>query len=307
MSIERIGYACINSTLQKSGVTNNRTMIKKTFSQKGSKYAAELALQNSRDIIKILQWNEANGIKLFRLTSCLFPWASEFDITKEPLWPNIKTALATAGSFARQHGHRITMHPGQFNCLASENEKVIQNSIVDLEIHGLIMDELGFEQTPFSKINIHLGGAYGNPQKAMVTFCRNFNRLSDRVKKRLTIENDDKKNMFSTSMLVSGVHEVIGIPVVFDWHHYDCGPNDIDKQSAITLAAKTWPAGINPICHHSSPKKIHEDASVTSITSHADFLYEAFVSGNNKIDLMLECKAKEIALIRYRNQFLLEN
>jgi UV DNA damage endonuclease len=304
MPIARLGYACINSILSNDGVSNSRGMIKKTFTQKGPDYASELALQNSRDILKILQWNDKHGIKLFRISSNIFPWSSEFDITKNKLWPKIAEALLDAGEFARAHGHRVTMHPGQFNCLASPSSKVIDNSIVDLEIHGLIMETMGFDESPFSKINIHLGGAYGDPDQAMKTFNQNFQRLSQRVRSRLTVENDDKKNMFSTSMLVRGVHEVIGIPIVFDWHHYDLGPVDIEKSAALTLAATTWPAGINPVCHHSSPKKIHEDLSIKSMTSHADFLYSEFLSGDNTIDLMLECKAKEQALLKYRADYL---
>ena len=77
-----LGYACINMTLgkQKPKVTTNRSMIKSTFLERGVEYAGELGLQNARDLFKILQWNNRNNIKVFRLSSEMFPWASEYDI-----------------------------------------------------------------------------------------------------------------------------------------------------------------------------------------------------------------------------------
>jgi UV DNA damage endonuclease len=70
----RIGYACINMTLsgQKPKISTNRSMIKKTFLSKGIDYASELSLLNVVDLIKIIQWNEDNGINFFRLMVLIF-------------------------------------------------------------------------------------------------------------------------------------------------------------------------------------------------------------------------------------------
>ena len=54
----------------------------------------------------------------------------------------------------------------------------------------------------------------------MKRFCENFNRLPDSVKTRLTVENDDKASMYSVVDLYEGVYKVIGIPIVFDYHHH---------------------------------------------------------------------------------------
>ena len=66
-----LGYACINMTLSEvpksKRITTNRSMIKKTFLEKGKAYASTLALENVKDLKKILQWNEMNGIKFFRM------------------------------------------------------------------------------------------------------------------------------------------------------------------------------------------------------------------------------------------------
>ena len=77
-----IGYACINMTLgsQKPKVTTNRGMIRKTFDEKGISYVSELALQNVRDLIEVIKWNEKNGIKFYRMSSDMFPWMSEYHL-----------------------------------------------------------------------------------------------------------------------------------------------------------------------------------------------------------------------------------
>lgn len=301
--INKIGYACINSTLGKDGVCVNRGMIRKTFLQKGVSGVSPLALQNVQDMYKILEWNELNDIKFYRMTSNLFPWASEYDLVLLPNWEEILFWLKKCGDFAKEKGHRLTFHPGPFNCLASQKENVIINSIKDLSIHGEIMDHMGLPRTQESKINIHVGGAYGDHTTAMETFCKNFDKLPESAKTRLTIENDDKKNMFNITLLYNGIHKKIGTPVVFDWHHYDCGPLDVPKADAFQMALSTWPSGIIPVCHHSSPRTI-EDKSITNKTAHADFIYEPFNSHGKTIDLMLECKAKEGGVLKYKQDFI---
>ena len=132
-----LGYACINMTLseKKPKVTTNRSMIKRTFLEKGIDYAAELSLLNCRDLVEILRWNVENDIKFFRLSSNIFPWASEYQIEDLPTYQKIKTILSGCGHYAKQNGVRLTSHPGPFNVLVSPNEKVIQNTLIDLTNH----------------------------------------------------------------------------------------------------------------------------------------------------------------------------
>ena len=139
-----LGYACINMTLgkQKLKVTTNRSMIKRTFLEKGVEYAGELGLQNSRDLFTILEWNNENNIKCFRLSSEMFPWASEYGIENSPYYKRIETILQACGQYATTNGVSITSHPGPFNVLVSPRENVVQNTITDLEIHGKVFDML---------------------------------------------------------------------------------------------------------------------------------------------------------------------
>ena len=206
-----LGYACINMKLsypKKYGldqhrITMNRSMIKRTFDEKGLDYTSELVMKNVADLYKIIQWNEDNGIKFFRMSSETFPWASEYyqDWTKFPNIRFIHALLQDCGKLATQYGHRLTAHPGPFNVLVSPNEDVVQNTITDLTIHADIMDFMGLSRTPYNKLNIHCNGVYGDKESALDRFCKNFERLPESVQSRLTVENDDKATMYSVKEL----------------------------------------------------------------------------------------------------------
>lgn len=304
MSKTRFGYACLNMTLQsqKPRITCNRGMIKRTFKAKGVKYASELALQNTYDLIKIIKWNNENNIKVFRMTSCLFPWHSEYTFEQLPDWPQIVVNLSRAASIAAEGNQRLSFHPGPFNILSSPKENVVQNSFTDLEAHGKIMDIMGLPRNHWAKINIHIGAAYGDHEKAIETWLKNFDRLSDSVKSRLTIENDDRKNLYSTKMLYEMVYSKLKIPIVFDSHHFACGPQDSDYEEALLMAIETWPKGITPQCHHSNSKKKYEDPKVAA-SAHSNWYYEPFNDCGFDLDVVLECKAKELALLKYKEDF----
>ena len=295
-----LGYACINMTLgsQKPKVTTNRSMVKKTFNEKGIEYAGELGLQNSMDLFKILQWNVENNIKVFRLSSDMFPWASEYGIENSPYYKRIETVLQACGYYAKKHGIRITCHPGPFNVLVSPNEKVVQNTITDLEIHGKIFDMMGLSRTPYNKINIHCNGVYGDKISAMDRFCTNFERLSDSVKSRLTVENDDKATMYSVKDLMY-IHEKIGIPIVFDYHHHKFQTGDLTEEQALSLAVSTWPKGIKPIVHYSESKSLHENNSKLKDQAHSDYINELPNTYGIDVDIMVEAKAKELAILPF--------
>ena len=300
----RLGYACLNTTLQsrKPRVTCNRGMIKRTFKAKGVAYASELALQNTADLIKIIQWNIVHDIKVFRITSCLFPWASEYELEQLPGFERISLNLKKAGSIARTAGMRLSFHPGPFNILSSPKPHVVQNAYKDLEIHGKIFDIMEMPRSHWSKINIHIGASYGNREKALNTWCKNFEGLSESVRSRLTVENDDKGNLYSTKMLYEGVYQRLGVPIVFDSHHFECGPQDADYDESLLMAIDSWPDGITPQCHHSNSKKLYENDKV-AINAHSDWYYEPFNDCGFDLDVVLECKKKELALLKYRKDF----
>ena len=296
-----IGYACINMTMGKS-VTTNRSMIKRTFQSKGLDYVSELALSNAKDIIKILEWNRQNNIYFFRLSSALVPWGDGLDITQLKDYNEIKYELKKAGEFAKFWNMRINSHPGPFNVLPSPNESVILKTIADLELHGKIFDLMGLSKTPYNNINIHCNGVYGDKQSAMDRLITNFKRLSPSVRSRLTLENDDKASMYSVKDLMY-IHKHTGIPIVFDYHHHQFCTGDLSEEDALKLAATTWPDGIRQEVHYSESKALHENNPKEKPQAHSLYINELPNTYGLDIDVMVECKAKELAILKIRNKY----
>ncbi len=297
-----LGYACINMTLSNrkgdEKVTTNRSMIKRTFLAKGTDYASELALLNCKDLMRILRWNNINNIKVFRLSSDLFPWASEYNIEDLKHFNQISRELKRCGDYAKDKGIRITSHPGPFNVLVSPRENVVNNTIKDLEIHGKIFDLLGLSRTPYNKLNIHCNGVYGDKLAAMDRFCENFEKLSDAVKSRLTVENDDKGSMYNVKDLMY-IHERIGIPIVFDYHHHKFNTGDLSEEDALNLALSTWKDDIRPIVHYSESKRLHENDDKIKPQAHSDYINELPNLYGNDVDVMVEAKAKELSILKF--------
>ncbi len=298
-----LGYACINMTLSasKPKITTNRSMIKKTFKEKGLDYAGELGLKNARDLFHILKWNNENGIKLFRLSSEFFPWASEYSFEELPQFNRIKTILAGCGQYAKDNGIRITSHPGPFNVLVSPRPHVVENTITDLEIHGRIFDLMGLTKSHYNKINIHCNGVYGDKISAMDRFCENFKRLSPSVQSRLTVENDDKASMYSVKDLMY-IHKRCGIPIVFDYHHHQFCTGGLSEEEALKLAITTWPKGIKPIVHYSESKALHEENNKLKPQAHSDYINSVPNLYGTDVAVMVEAKAKELAILPFINK-----
>ena len=297
-----LGYACINMELNaRKGddrVTTNRTMIKKTFHDKGVDYASELIIQNVVDLNKIIDWNEQNNIKFFRLSSEMFPWASEYyqDWDSVPHIDFIKMWLENAGLKAKEYGHRITSHPGPFNVLVSPNENVVQNTITDLTIHADIFDFMGLSRTPYNKLNIHCNGVYGDKESALDRFCKNFEQLPENVQTRLTVENDDKASMYSVKDLYEGIHKRIGIPIVFDYHHFKFNTGGQTEQEALEMALSTWPKDIVPVVHYSESKAEHQLDESIKPQAHSDIINQLPNTYGKEVDVMVEAKHKELAI-----------
>ena len=297
-----LGYACINSTLgsQKPRITTNRSMIKRTFTERGISYASELGLLNAKDLFTILQWNNENNIKCFRTSSDIFPWGSEYGLQNAPDYKEIESILQLCGKYAKDKGIRITSHPGPFNVLVSPREHVVENTIKDLELHGKVFDMIGLSRTPYNKLNIHCNGVYGDKISAMDRFCKNFERLSESVRTRLTRENDDKASMYSGKDLMY-IHERIGIPIVFDYHHHTFNTGGLSEQEALELAMSTWPTDIIPMVHYSESKRLHESNNKIKEQAHSDYINQLPNLYGNNVDVMVEAKAKELSILPFIN------
>ena len=299
-----LGYACINMKLSYppkgvQRITTGRSMIRRTFLEKGHSYASEITLKNAKDLDKIIDWNILNGYNFFRMTSTLAPWKSEYDWTDLPDLDQIKIYLHSAGTKAKTHGLRLTTHPGPFNKLTSPKEHVIQNTITDLETHGRLFDLLGLPRSPYAKINIHVGAHYNNKPMAVDNFCKNFERLSDAVRSRLTVENDDKASLYSTRELYEDVYKRIGTPIVFDYHHHKFCTGGQDEEEALLTACMTW-GDVKPVVHYSQSRSVEHNDPKIKANAHSDSYWTPINLYNMDLDIMLECKHKEFGLYKMR-------
>ena len=298
----KLGYACINMTLQKAGgITTNRGMRQKTFKERGLPHVSDLALQNVRDLVNIVKWNEEMGIKLFRMSSDLFPWMTYYDFEDLPDYDLIRRKLYMIGELAEVYNQRLTFHPSHFNALGSPNPVVVEKTIKELNAHSDIMDTMNLSPTVYNKIKIHIGGAYGDKQATLKRWIDNYYKLNQHTQARLTVENDDKENMYSVKELYKGISEQCGVPIVFDYYHHKFCTGGLTEQQALELATKTWPKDIVPCTHYSeSRRKEHLDESIKA-QAHSDLIKDTIQTYGLDIDVVVEAKHKELSLLNYKH------
>ena len=297
--MSNLGYACINTSLQANKITTNRTMRRKTFDTKGLDYVSELVFQNVKDLKTYIHWNNEFKIKLFRLSSQIFPWMEEYEWSDLKDWDEIANLMMEIGKIATESGQRLTMHPGPYHCLASPNPKVVERTVIGLNKHAEQFDMMLFEPSHYNKINIHVGGAYGDKKSTLERFCKNFELLDENTKKRLVIENDDSPNEFSVKELFDGVYQHIGIPITFDYFHHTFNTGGLTEEQALKMASITWPDGITQCCHYSeSRRKEKLDESIRP-QAHSDIIYNKINTYGLNPDIVIEAKLKEQAIFNY--------
>jgi len=302
----KIGYACINMTLQTAGgITTNRSMRQKTFNERGLPYASELALQNVKDLVHIIKWNNEMGIKLFRMSSQIFPWMSYYQLDELPDYEEISDYLYMAGDEASGK-QRLTFHPGHFNVLGSPNPTVVNKTIKELNQHSEIMNIMGLSRTHYNKINIHIGGAYGDKQATLDRWINNYHKLCFSTQERLTVENDDKASMYSVKELYEGIYKKIGVPIVFDFYHHKFCTGGLTEQEALELALSTWPKDITPCTHYSESRRKEKLDESIKAQAHSDLIYNKIPTYSNEFDCVIEAKHKELAVINYNEKYIYE-
>ncbi len=293
-----LGYACINTALSANKIFTNRTMRRKTFDANGEDYVSDLALANIKDLKTIVQWNNEMKIKLFRLSSQIFPWSDEYDVKTLKDYDEIASRMREIGQIAKDGGQRLTMHPGPYNCLASPTQKVVEKTIRELNFHSEQFNMMGYDPSPYNKINIHVGGAYGDKKGTLDAFCHNFKLLNEDTKKRLVIENDDSPNEYSVNDLYWGIYKRIGIPITFDYFHHKFNTGTLTEEEALRMAATTWPKGIAQCCHYSESRRKEKLDETIRPQAHSDIIYEKIQTYGLEPDIVIEAKMKEQAIFK---------
>lgn len=301
MGVRHHGYACQNLSLAQGCKKKDRLFTDRTIRQSGFSLerVGNLAVQNSKDLLPILEWNHTNDIRFFRIGSGIFPFMDHPEIgytlndLSQAHQAAITAALRKAGEFAKANGMRLSCHPGPYTCLASPDPKIKDKSIVSLNMHSLIADLLGYG--PEFAVNIHVGGAYEGKDAAAERWARAYESLDERVRQRVTLENDDKPSMWSMSELYEKIWKRCGVKLVLDIHHHRFCQHESLADAAV-MAFQTWQGFLEiPKVHYSESKPNSRPQA------HADYIHEPIpLLGEQEYDVMIEAKAKDLALLKYR-------
>jgi UV DNA damage endonuclease len=266
----------------------------------------------------VLDYCDDHDIRMYRMATGLAPYASHPDLPQFRSQPQECAAeLAATGARVDELGLRLSSHPGQYTVLNSEDERIQRLAVVELEVQAELMDGMGLG--PEAVVVLHVGGAAGGVPAALERFERGFAMLSEAARARLVVENDDRTFALCD---VLDLARRIGRPVVWDILHHHCNdPQDIPDREALELALGTWPDGVRPKIHYSTPKTAMEERKrkvgrrversivLPQLRAHADVIdpiaFEHFVTETARgldFDVMLEAKAKDLALLRLREQ-----
>jgi len=302
----QLGLCCLNTVLrkQKPPVFASRKMIMRTVKEKGIDTLKEKIIQNLKDILTMMDWNEANGIKVFRLSSELFPHKSNPKV-EDYTFDFALDLLKQIGDKSKKYNQRLTFHPGQYNVIGTPNPKAFKQTICDLKYHADVLDLMGLNEN--SVMVIHGGGMYGDKEKTKVRWCEQYMQLPENVRKRLVLENCEKCFSIKDCLEVS---EKINIPVVFDTHHYECyiklHPNEEFEPAGFYMEKilNSWKKrGIKPKFHVSeqgSGRCGHHSDYIEVIP---DYLLEIPEKFNTNIDIMIEAKMKEQAIFKLYEKY----
>ncbi|RTE08435.1 UV DNA damage repair endonuclease UvsE [Paenibacillus whitsoniae] len=293
--IIRLGY--VSTAIAIFNNTPSSTFTYKLFSERPREEAMQRAIaigrKNLQATQRILYYNAAHGIRLFRLSSSLIPLATHPDVRID-VAAEYKDELRQLGDFAKAHDMRLSMHPNQFTLLNGK-ESVVQAAIGDLLYHAAILDGMGLDNSAI--INIHVGGVYGDKEAATEKLYSNMPLVPSHVLDRLTFENDDKTYTLSETLAVC---QQTKRPCMLDLHHDWCNPSEQTPLELLPAIAETW---------GELPMKIHVSApkSEKEFRSHADYIEPeqllAFLKrckehGLARIDVMIEAKVKDLALFK---------
>jgi UV DNA damage endonuclease len=291
-----LGYAGLNRTLREreEPVRCNRGMQKQTFEERGLAYASELAVENLRGLRALLNWNVAHDISLYRCTSSLVPWNSQFDLEDLPDYDRLETLGRECGSIIRDHDMRLTFHPDYWCKLASDSPETVERSLTAVEYHADWFDLLGLDASPYYGVNVHIGATYGDTEATARRFRAAVDRLSPAARAHLTVENDDKPGLWSVPELVEAV-DPVDVPVVFDYHHHTFTDRGLTYREAFELAADTWEC--RPVTHYSEPACLRPGTAARP-QAHAEFVANLPAWLCEHSDVMVEAGGKEQAVFR---------
>lgn len=304
----RLGYACINTTLANKGISVNTSCILKTIHQKGKDILIQKTKNNLEALINIIHWNHKHNIHVYRMSSNMFPHISNPKLTNDQYFYDLSIFsdyFLRIAELQSRYNMRLTFHPDHFCKINSPHDSVFSNTSRDLFTHADFLDRI--YAPPDSVMVLHGGGIYGDKQSAISRFKSNFLKLHPSIQKRIVLENCERA--YSINDLLPICID-LNIPLVWDTHHFDCWnliyphnsipiPDHMHHNNLFHQVINTWKRrNITPKIH------ISEQAPLKRIGAHSDYILEIpdYVwHSRRKLDIMLEAKQKELAVIHLRS------
>ena len=282
----KIGYPCINRSI---GCSSNKKFRLANFTEEKFN---ETVTNNLNCLNKIIDYNVEHKMLFLRISSETIPFASHEICNLD--WKKIfKNELENIGMKLKEKKFRVSMHPGQFTLLNSPNEKIVEKSLAELEYHADFLNAMELDNT--AKIQIHVGGVYGDKDSAIKRFISTFGIASNKIKSRLAIENDDYHYSVKDCLRIN---KKTKIPIILDNLHLECLNDGESLIEAYDMIKTTWSEedGI-PMLDYSSQEK---GARIGKHTEHLDpdhFKKFIDIMHNQEFDLMFEIKDKERSVL----------
>ncbi len=260
---------------------------------------SSIILHNLNSLQATLEFCVKNEIMAFRISSDLLPLATHpqlgYNWEKIPEATEIAAKFMEIKNFSRIRNMRLSLHPDQFVVPSSPRKSIAAASLMELLHQSQVAQCCGANE-----VNLHLGGVYGDKNKAIKEFARCFVDWPETVQKLLTLENDD---VSYTVRDLANLCCTLSVPLVYDVHHHRCNPDGLSEFEASQISAATWlPRGAWPHFHISSPRN---GWSGGNPRPHGDLIVEQdFPECWRDINFALdvEAKHKEVAIMQLRNQ-----
>ena len=295
----RLGYVAISKKLGKK-VTSSSTVTFSNYNKivlpsKKLEKLQTVAASNLHDLEKIIKYNIENNIHFYRITSALIPLVTHPEVGYWGHREFLKQDFEYVGKLINESNMRVDTHPDEFNVINSINPKVVENTKINLLRQAEWFDDFKYD---LGKMVIHVGGATNGKEAGLERFITNFNTFPKEVKSKIIIENDDKTY---TARETLNLCNELNLPMVLDVHHHNCNNANDNIYDLIPKIFDTWKnEKLSPKLHFSSPKNGENDRKHSDFINLHDFInfLENIKLFNTDIDIMLECKEKDLALFK---------
>ncbi len=336
--IKRIGFACkfmhSDQTLKKKLLEeierplNNRCTTVAWLNRQTREVAEQrlwdLMVHNIKAFGNLIEYVGGldNDLRMVRLGSDVLPVYTEptwsYFWRKDDVRAYCEKHFARVGERARELDVRLSMHPGQFTVLASDNPDIVNRSIEEFEYHVDVARWMGYgRQFQDFKINVHIAG-----RKGPAGILDAYPRLSPEARNTITIENDEMSWGIEASIELA--HK---LALVLDIHHHwvKTGEYIQPTDDRFSRIIDSW-RGVRPVIHYSVSREdilvdfdtnkkptmdmlLLEGYKKAKLRAHSDFMWNNAVNDWalqfwDYADIMVESKAKNLASIRLHDYWL---